>query len=157
EGELALRLLLGDNLVLEEDEAGVGDPRSVGRGVGAAEEHGHAEPLLDDFASAANEGVRQEEAAGPEPVRHSTEERVEVLARDVKEDVEGDNGVERLGRKGERAHVGGDERRLRQALARQRDLRLGKVDAGDVRALSEDARRFDRRAAAELEHIWSEW
>jgi hypothetical protein len=71
----------------------------------------------------------------------------------VKENVQGHNGIERLGRELERAQVGMDECRLRQAPARKRDLRLGNVDAGEIRALGQDARGFDWRTATELEHV----
>src|SRR6266545_1949286 len=154
EGKLALRVLLGDNLFLEEGETRFGDACPVGGGIRAAEEHGHAEPLLDGFAPFAYERVRQQQTAGTEPARQSTEWRVELRPRDVKEDVQRDNGVERPGREGERAEVGVDERRLGQALACERDLRFGNVDAGEGPALRQDSRRVDCRAAAQLEHVW---
>ena len=92
-------------------------------------------------------------ATGTEPRLDPPEERPELLARHMVEDVEGDDRVERpLVEPGLR-EVALEEGRIRNALPGAAHLLGGDVDPDQVRPLGEHPRRPDARAGAELEHV----
>jgi len=74
-------------------------------------------------------------------------------ARQVEEQIEGDNRVKRLGLEVHPRYVRVDEGRLGNALAGERDLRLGDLDPGQTPPFGQDARRVDPGARAELKHV----
>src|SRR5918999_415884 len=92
-------------------------------------------------------------ASRPQPAGDASQQRPDLLLRQVVEHVEGDDRVEALRRQLDGGEVAVDQRRSREPLARTAQLLAGEVDAGQTAALREDPARLHARSDAELEHV----
>ena len=127
--------------------------RSFASGSKPGEEHRDAEPVLLDLVVGVARAEREHEPpARPEPREHPREHRRVLGARQVVEDEERDDRVERLERELDRREVRLDERGVRESLASERELPRREVDPRVPPAVGERG-RHRRRPASELEHV----
>jgi hypothetical protein len=151
ERRVALRLTDGDDVVADEGECGVREQASIRLGRVSREVGRCPEEVARPARKVAGAERREEEPTGAEPGADSPEQRREELSRDVVEDVERRDGRERAGREVDRRQVGVQVFRLRNALARACELRLGQVDTRQPGSSGERSRLVRPAAAAELD------
>jgi len=76
-----------------------------------------------------------------------------LLPWDVDDSIVGHDGIEGVVGEGQLCHVLADELGLRDKLARQCDLRLREVHAGDLEGAAQDTRHWYAATAASIQHL----